>query len=168
MSVNAKGRNYSFANVFLFCFPVGRIVFQLFSDTSPKTSKNFLSLCTGEYLKSSECFIKFCLFQHSVLCINFVSESFYRIYPQFENSCTQFDWFLLYNQRPSGYTGCLWTYYTTIIFLVWIWSVLCYISLLFLYNPSCVLYKMIPVSNRGMESGPKKNAIPCFTPLFVI
>nr|XP_023656014.1 NK-tumor recognition protein isoform X3 [Paramormyrops kingsleyae]XP_023656015.1 NK-tumor recognition protein isoform X3 [Paramormyrops kingsleyae] len=28
--------------------PVGRIVFQLFSDICPKTSKNFLSLCTGE------------------------------------------------------------------------------------------------------------------------
>ncbi|TRY56548.1 hypothetical protein DNTS_022800 [Danionella cerebrum] len=28
--------------------PVGRIVFQLFSDTCPKTSKNFLCLCTGE------------------------------------------------------------------------------------------------------------------------
>ncbi|KAI2649011.1 NK-tumor recognition protein [Labeo rohita] len=28
--------------------PVGRIVFQLFSDICPKTSKNFLCLCTGE------------------------------------------------------------------------------------------------------------------------
>ncbi|XP_019939761.2 NK-tumor recognition protein isoform X2 [Paralichthys olivaceus] len=28
--------------------PVGRIVFQLFLDVCPKTSKNFLSLCTGE------------------------------------------------------------------------------------------------------------------------
>ncbi|XP_041816995.1 NK-tumor recognition protein isoform X2 [Chelmon rostratus] len=28
--------------------PVGRIVFQLFSDICPKTCKNFLSLCTGE------------------------------------------------------------------------------------------------------------------------
>ncbi|KAK6293322.1 hypothetical protein J4Q44_G00368230 [Coregonus suidteri] len=28
--------------------PVGRIVYQLFSDVCPKTSKNFLSLCTGE------------------------------------------------------------------------------------------------------------------------
>uniref|UniRef100_A0A3Q2Z1E5 Peptidyl-prolyl cis-trans isomerase n=1 Tax=Hippocampus comes TaxID=109280 RepID=A0A3Q2Z1E5_HIPCM len=31
-----------------FCFAVGRIVFQLFSDICPKTSKNFLCLCTGE------------------------------------------------------------------------------------------------------------------------
>ncbi|XP_066483025.1 NK-tumor recognition protein isoform X2 [Tiliqua scincoides] len=28
--------------------PVGRIVFQLFSDVCPRTCKNFLSLCTGE------------------------------------------------------------------------------------------------------------------------
>lgn len=28
---------------------VGRIVFQLFSDVCPKTSKNFLCLCTGMY-----------------------------------------------------------------------------------------------------------------------
>ncbi|XP_030625448.1 NK-tumor recognition protein [Chanos chanos] len=28
--------------------PVGRIVFQLFSDVCPKTSRNFLCLCTGE------------------------------------------------------------------------------------------------------------------------
>uniref|UniRef100_A0A8C5G8G8 peptidylprolyl isomerase n=1 Tax=Gouania willdenowi TaxID=441366 RepID=A0A8C5G8G8_GOUWI len=30
------------------CLFVGRIVFQLFSDSCPKTCKNFLSLCTGE------------------------------------------------------------------------------------------------------------------------
>uniref|UniRef100_A0A3Q3WKA3 Peptidyl-prolyl cis-trans isomerase n=1 Tax=Mola mola TaxID=94237 RepID=A0A3Q3WKA3_MOLML len=30
--------------------PVGRIVFQLFSDICPKTCKNFLSLCTGKKL----------------------------------------------------------------------------------------------------------------------
>uniref|UniRef100_A0A3Q0SWQ2 Peptidyl-prolyl cis-trans isomerase n=1 Tax=Amphilophus citrinellus TaxID=61819 RepID=A0A3Q0SWQ2_AMPCI len=30
--------------------PIGRIVFQLFSDICPKTSKNFLCLCTGKKL----------------------------------------------------------------------------------------------------------------------
>lgn len=33
-------------------FVVGRIVFQLFSDICPKTCKNFLSLCTGEFFFS--------------------------------------------------------------------------------------------------------------------
>lgn len=33
----------------IFLLAVGRIVFQLFSDICPKTCKNFLSLCTGEF-----------------------------------------------------------------------------------------------------------------------
>lgn len=37
---------------FVCFYIVGRIVFQLFSDICPKTSKNFLCLCTGEYLYS--------------------------------------------------------------------------------------------------------------------
>lgn len=28
--------------------PLGRIVFQLFSDVTPRTAENFRSLCTGE------------------------------------------------------------------------------------------------------------------------
>lgn len=34
---------------FYLVFVVGRIVFQLFSEICPKTCKNFLSLCTGEF-----------------------------------------------------------------------------------------------------------------------
>ncbi|XP_060950168.1 NK-tumor recognition protein isoform X2 [Limanda limanda] len=46
--MGVKDRPQCYFDVELNREPVGRIVFQLFSDTSPKTSKNFLSLCTGE------------------------------------------------------------------------------------------------------------------------
>ncbi len=28
--------------------PVGRVIFELYSDVTPKTAENFLALCTGE------------------------------------------------------------------------------------------------------------------------
>ncbi|CAL8234500.1 unnamed protein product [Arctogadus glacialis] len=43
-----KDRPQCYFDVELNREPVGRIVFQLFSDLCPKTSKNFLCLCTGE------------------------------------------------------------------------------------------------------------------------
>ncbi|XP_068603894.1 NK-tumor recognition protein [Brachionichthys hirsutus] len=43
-----KDRPQCYFDVELNREPVGRIVFQLFSDICPKTCKNFLSLCTGE------------------------------------------------------------------------------------------------------------------------
>ncbi|KAG7272481.1 hypothetical protein CRUP_009033 [Coryphaenoides rupestris] len=43
-----KDRPQCYFDVELNREPVGRIVFQLFSDICPKTSKNFLCLCTGE------------------------------------------------------------------------------------------------------------------------
>lgn len=47
-------------HLFTFLFSiVGRIVFQLFSDICPKTSKNFLSLCTGK--SRTNAFTLFCL-----------------------------------------------------------------------------------------------------------
>ena len=33
--------------------PGGRVVFELFSDLTPKTAENFKGLCTGEYGSSS-------------------------------------------------------------------------------------------------------------------
>ncbi|XP_041669523.1 NK-tumor recognition protein isoform X2 [Cheilinus undulatus] len=46
--MGVKDRPQCYFDVELNREPVGRIVFQLFSDICPKTSKNFLSLCTGE------------------------------------------------------------------------------------------------------------------------
>ncbi|XP_073438282.1 NK-tumor recognition protein isoform X2 [Dendrobates tinctorius] len=43
-----KARPQCFFNVEINREPVGRIVFQLFSDVCPKTCRNFLCLCTGE------------------------------------------------------------------------------------------------------------------------
>uniref|UniRef100_A0A3B4XIL0 Peptidyl-prolyl cis-trans isomerase n=1 Tax=Seriola lalandi dorsalis TaxID=1841481 RepID=A0A3B4XIL0_SERLL len=40
--------NTPFEVLIVTCQHIGRIVFQLFSDVCPKTSKNFLCLCTGE------------------------------------------------------------------------------------------------------------------------
>ncbi|KAK1884866.1 NK-tumor recognition protein [Dissostichus eleginoides] len=46
--MGVKDRPQCYFDVELNREPVGRIVFQLFSDVCPKTSKNFLCLCTGE------------------------------------------------------------------------------------------------------------------------
>ncbi|XP_019745550.1 NK-tumor recognition protein isoform X2 [Hippocampus comes] len=46
--MGVKDRPQCYFDVELNREPVGRIVFQLFSDICPKTSKNFLCLCTGE------------------------------------------------------------------------------------------------------------------------
>ncbi|XP_063768389.1 NK-tumor recognition protein isoform X2 [Eleginops maclovinus] len=46
--MGVKDRPQCYFDVELNREPVGRIVFQLFSDVCPKTSKNFQSLCTGE------------------------------------------------------------------------------------------------------------------------
>ncbi|KAM4533502.1 NK-tumor recognition protein isoform 2-T2 [Odontesthes bonariensis] len=46
--MGVKDRPQCYFDVELNREPVGRIVFQLFSDFCPKTSKNFLCLCTGE------------------------------------------------------------------------------------------------------------------------
>jgi len=32
--------------------PAGRVVFELFTDLTPKTAENFRGLCTGEYGKT--------------------------------------------------------------------------------------------------------------------
>ncbi|XP_048826730.1 NK-tumor recognition protein isoform X2 [Brienomyrus brachyistius] len=48
MIMGIKDRPQCYFDVEVNREPVGRIVFQLFSDICPKTSKNFLSLCTGE------------------------------------------------------------------------------------------------------------------------
>ncbi|KAK7881832.1 hypothetical protein WMY93_030241 [Mugilogobius chulae] len=46
--MGAKDQPQCYFDVELNREPVGRIVFQLFSDVCPKTSRNFLCLCTGE------------------------------------------------------------------------------------------------------------------------
>ncbi|KAM3860694.1 NK-tumor recognition protein [Diretmus argenteus] len=46
--MGVKDRPQCYFDVELNREPVGRIVFQLFSEICPKTSKNFLCLCTGE------------------------------------------------------------------------------------------------------------------------
>uniref|UniRef100_A0A3B3D6U4 peptidylprolyl isomerase n=1 Tax=Oryzias melastigma TaxID=30732 RepID=A0A3B3D6U4_ORYME len=46
--MRVKDRPQCYFDVELNRDPVGRIVFQLYSDVCPKTSKNFLCLCTGE------------------------------------------------------------------------------------------------------------------------
>uniref|UniRef100_A0A669E947 peptidylprolyl isomerase n=1 Tax=Oreochromis niloticus TaxID=8128 RepID=A0A669E947_ORENI len=46
--MGVKDRPQCYFDVELNREPIGRIVFQLFSDICPKTSKNFLCLCTGE------------------------------------------------------------------------------------------------------------------------
>uniref|UniRef100_A0A3Q4B560 Peptidyl-prolyl cis-trans isomerase n=1 Tax=Mola mola TaxID=94237 RepID=A0A3Q4B560_MOLML len=48
ITMGVKVRPQCYFDVELNREPVGRIVFQLFSDICPKTCKNFLSLCTGE------------------------------------------------------------------------------------------------------------------------
>ncbi|XP_043921987.1 NK-tumor recognition protein isoform X2 [Protopterus annectens] len=46
--MGVKDRPQCFFDIEINREPVGRIVFQLFSDVCPKTCKNFLCLCTGE------------------------------------------------------------------------------------------------------------------------
>ncbi|XP_054846766.1 NK-tumor recognition protein isoform X2 [Eublepharis macularius] len=46
--MGAQDRPQCFFDIEINREPVGRIVFQLFSDVCPKTCKNFLCLCTGE------------------------------------------------------------------------------------------------------------------------
>ncbi|XP_029313188.1 LOW QUALITY PROTEIN: NK-tumor recognition protein [Cottoperca gobio] len=48
ITMGVKDRPQCYFDVELNREPVGRIVFQLFSDVCPKTSRNFLCLCTGE------------------------------------------------------------------------------------------------------------------------
>ncbi|KAI1888919.1 hypothetical protein AGOR_G00173720 [Albula goreensis] len=48
LRMGVKDRPQCYFDVEINREPVGRIVFQLFSDVCPKTSKNFLCLCTGE------------------------------------------------------------------------------------------------------------------------
>uniref|UniRef100_A0A3B3BI78 Peptidyl-prolyl cis-trans isomerase n=1 Tax=Oryzias melastigma TaxID=30732 RepID=A0A3B3BI78_ORYME len=48
IKMRVKDRPQCYFDVELNRDPVGRIVFQLYSDVCPKTSKNFLCLCTGD------------------------------------------------------------------------------------------------------------------------
>ena len=48
MSQSIKDRPRVFFDVQVGGVPLGRIVFELFSDLAPKTVDNFRSLCTGE------------------------------------------------------------------------------------------------------------------------
>jgi len=52
--------------------PAGRIVFELFADTTPKTAENFRALCTGEKGTGQ-----------SGKPLHFKGSSFHRIIPQF-------------------------------------------------------------------------------------
>ncbi|XP_044281188.1 NK-tumor recognition protein isoform X2 [Varanus komodoensis] len=47
-AMGAQDRPQCFFDIEINREPVGRIIFQLFSDVCPKTCKNFLCLCTGE------------------------------------------------------------------------------------------------------------------------
>jgi cyclophilin family peptidyl-prolyl cis-trans isomerase len=40
-------------NVSIGSKPAGKIVFELFTDITPKTAENFRGLCTGEYGETS-------------------------------------------------------------------------------------------------------------------
>uniref|UniRef100_A0A803TZ99 Peptidyl-prolyl cis-trans isomerase n=1 Tax=Anolis carolinensis TaxID=28377 RepID=A0A803TZ99_ANOCA len=46
--MGAQDRPQCFFDIEINREPVGRIVFQLFSDVCPRTCKNFLCLCSGE------------------------------------------------------------------------------------------------------------------------
>ncbi|XP_062377737.1 NK-tumor recognition protein isoform X3 [Sardina pilchardus] len=60
VSMGVKERPQCYFDVEINREPVGRIVFQLFSDICPKTSKNFLCLCTGEKRTSKTTGKKLC------------------------------------------------------------------------------------------------------------
>lgn len=43
-----SSRNRTFFDITLGGLPAGRVVFELYSDITPKTAENFRALCTGE------------------------------------------------------------------------------------------------------------------------
>ncbi|XP_055391213.1 probable inactive peptidyl-prolyl cis-trans isomerase-like 6 [Bubalus kerabau] len=43
-----KRHNFVFLDISIDLYPIGRLIFELYSDTCPKTCKNFQILCTGK------------------------------------------------------------------------------------------------------------------------
>ncbi|KAL3882633.1 hypothetical protein ACJMK2_028957 [Sinanodonta woodiana] len=52
--LNSKKHEYVYMDISISHEPVGRLVFELFTDLVPKTCENFKALCTGEKGKSPE------------------------------------------------------------------------------------------------------------------